>query len=102
MKLGDGGEAHFVFEVDDKNHALSHSVLTSPIISPVSSPGSSPVSTAAEPLDDLDLNENTNVEERIKLSDIPSPRSKSPTPSLKTKKRLKTPKITEIKHTYQV
>ncbi|KAF6064976.1 LNS2 (Lipin/Ned1/Smp2) family protein [Candida albicans] len=60
MKLGDGGEAHFVFEVDDKNHALSHSVLTSPIISPVSSPGSSPVSTAAEPLDDLDLNENTN------------------------------------------
>lgn len=86
MKLGDGGEAHFVFEVDDKNHALSHSVLTSPIISPVSSPGSSPVSTAAEPLDDLDLNENTNVEERIKLSDIPSPRSKSPTPSLKTKK----------------
>ena len=83
------------FEVDDKNHALSHSVLTSPIISPVSSPGSSPVSTAAEPLDDLDLNENTNVEERIKLSDIPSPRSKSPTPSLKTKKRLKTPKITQ-------
>ena len=41
------------------------------------------------------MNENTNVEERIKLSDIPSPRSKSPTPSLKTKKRLKTPKITQ-------
>lgn len=92
MKLGDGGEAHFVFEVDDKNHALSHSVLTSPIISPVSSPGSSPVSTAAEPLDDLDLNENTNVEERIKLSDIPSPRSKSPTPSLKTKKAFENAK----------
>ena len=84
----------FCFEVDDKNHALSHSVLTSPIISPVSSPGSSPVSTAAEPLDDLDLNENTNVEERIKLSDIPSQDQRVHT-IFENQKRLKTPKITQ-------
>ncbi|CAK9440353.1 uncharacterized protein LODBEIA_P44530 [Lodderomyces beijingensis] len=67
MKLGEGGEAHFVFEADDSGHLLSHSVLTSPVISPVSSPGSSAASSDVEP-DELDL------DEKIKLSDIPGPK----------------------------
>ncbi|KAG5416919.1 ned1 [Candida metapsilosis] len=70
MKLGEGGEAHFVFEVNDTDHELSQSVLTSPVISPVSSPLSSPANSDNEP-DELDL------DEKSKLSDIPSPRSPS-------------------------
>ncbi|RLV96097.1 Phosphatidic acid phosphohydrolase 1 [Spathaspora sp. JA1] len=74
MKLGDGGEAFFVFELDqDKRNLLSKSVLTSPVISPVSSrsssiagsPLSSPDDTSMVP-DDLDL--NMNMDEKIKLS----------------------------------
>ncbi|KAI5959984.1 ned1 [Candida theae] len=70
MKLGEGGEAHFVFEVNDTDHELSNSVLTSPLISPVSSPLSTPANSDNEP-DYFDLDEKT------KLSDIPSPRSPS-------------------------
>ncbi|KAI5960678.1 ned1 [Candida pseudojiufengensis] len=71
MKLGEGGEAHFVFEVDDINHELSNSVLTSPVISPVSSPGSYAASGSDNEPDELDL------DEKSKLSDIPSPKSPS-------------------------
>ncbi|CAD1809310.1 LNS2 (Lipin/Ned1/Smp2) family protein [Candida parapsilosis] len=70
MKLGEGGEAHFVFEVNDTDHELSNSVLTSPVISPVSSPLSTPANSDNEP-DELDL------DEKVKLSDSPSPRSPS-------------------------
>ncbi|KAG7662707.1 ned1 [[Candida] subhashii] len=103
MKLGEGGEAFFVFEVDDENREyLSNSVLTSPVISPASSPGSSPDgspllspasasspkqsgSEQAETLEDLDLNDE--IEDKIRLNvTVPSPqlsstRSKSPTPA---------------------
>ncbi|ODV77108.1 LNS2-domain-containing protein, partial [Suhomyces tanzawaensis NRRL Y-17324] len=75
MKLGEGGEAFFVFETDNIND-LSLSVLTSPVISPVtsaaSSPDGSPRATPG-PGDDvakepelLDL--NADVESRINLS----------------------------------
>ena len=86
MKLSEGGEAHFVFELEGDHPGLSHNVLTSPIISPLSSPDSSPVIGATEPPDDLDLTKD-NIEDKIKLSDIPSPvmRAKSPTPSVSSK-----------------
>lgn len=42
MKLGDGGEAFFVFETD--NDAIPSDLLTSPVLSPSSSAASSPAS----------------------------------------------------------
>lgn len=80
MKLGDGGEAFFVFETDSKD--LSQSVVTSPVIGPGKSPVGSPESGASttsgrnEP-ELLDLNQSSStfndVEEKIKLDDSPAP-----------------------------
>ncbi|KAK6454600.1 uncharacterized protein RJT20DRAFT_130780 [Scheffersomyces xylosifermentans] len=111
MKLGDGGEAFFVFETDSKNgDLLSRSVLTSPVISPVSSPGSSPLGSPQTPSgtdyelgkdpEALDLNvakpdsdgngsqglDPADIESKIKLSDSSprtpsSPRSNTGTPT---------------------
>ncbi|KAG7876563.1 hypothetical protein KL937_005299 [Ogataea polymorpha] len=63
MKLGDGGEAFFVFETDGY---IPPDLQTSPVISPVSSPGSSPKSsepTIAYPAEEpeyLDIGEGAN------------------------------------------
>lgn len=101
MKLGEGGEAFFVFETADHD-LVSKSVLTSPVISPSNSTEGSPLNSpgspgefsldlnSAEP-EALDLNEHGNkpnddeIENRIQLTDsnppsINSP-NKSPTPS---------------------
>lgn len=89
MKLGDGGEACFVFETDGNHDQLSQSVLTSPVISPVSSPGASPggsplhspkdstfdLSTKEPELFDL----NEDLENKIKLSESPPSKSTTPT-----------------------
>ncbi|KAK6465128.1 Lipin/Ned1/Smp2-domain-containing protein [Scheffersomyces coipomensis] len=99
MKLGDGGEAFFVFETENGD-ILSQSVLTSPVISPVNSPGGSPMSSPgytydlnkSEP-DLLDLNAGSNyVEDKIRLSDstpMTPIRSRTgtptPTPALQSK-----------------
>lgn len=115
MKLGEGGEAFFVFE-SANNDDLSKSVLTSPVISPASSPSSSPPGSPTPELTSstlelsksndnepelLDLTDSKNdIEDKIKLtestpelgsvSSISSPTpsrtfSKSPTPSLHLK-----------------
>lgn len=80
MKLGEGGEAFFVFETDSKD--LSQSVVTSPVVSPEKSPVASPESGASatsgksEP-ELLDLNQSSppfnDLEDRIKLNDSPAP-----------------------------
>ncbi|KAG7702231.1 hypothetical protein KL914_005362 [Ogataea haglerorum] len=63
MKLGDGGEAFFVFETDGY---IPPDLQTSPVISPVSSPGSSPKSSEpaiaypAEEPEYLDIGEGAN------------------------------------------
>lgn len=103
MKLGDGGEACFVFETADHN-MVSKSVLTSPVISPSSSAEGSPLGSPKEGSpssstfdlnhgepEALDLNEHSNepndddIENKIKLTDSNSPvtisPSKSPTPN---------------------
>lgn len=101
MKLGDGGEAFFVFETDDSD-MVSKSVITSPVISPVNSAEGSPLSSPKEEPSSpgfdfnqnepeaLDLNEHGNrpnddedMENRIALTDSNNTRSpsKSPTPS---------------------
>ncbi|CUM56514.1 uncharacterized protein AC631_01871 [Debaryomyces fabryi] len=103
MKLGEGGEAFFVFETSDHN-LVSQSVLTSPVISPTSSAEGSPLSSPkdesprsstfdlnhGEP-EALNLNEHSNepndddIENKIKLTDsnssITRSPSKSPTPN---------------------
>lgn len=113
MKLGDGGEGFFVFETDSRD-GLSQSVLTSPVISPVSSASTSPIGSPqlsgigeddigrAEP-ELLDLNANSvDIEDKIKLSDEPSPvlagsspKAATPTPSLQSKTFEKVRKITQ-------
>lgn len=80
MKLGEGGEAFFVFETDSKD--LSQSVVTSPVVSPERSPEGSPESGASgasginEP-ELLDLNQSSlafnDLEDKIKLNDLPAP-----------------------------
>ncbi|CUM66350.1 uncharacterized protein PRCAT00004013001 [Priceomyces carsonii] len=103
MKLGDGGEAFFVFETDGENKLLSKSLLTSPVISATSSPGSSlpgspresrssspahtptqnPLSINKSEPDTLDLNRSDissladEVDQKIKLQDL-SPSRSSP------------------------
>ncbi|QFZ26618.1 putative phosphatidic acid phosphohydrolase [Clavispora lusitaniae] len=78
MKLGEGGEAFFVFETDSRD--VSQSVVTSPVVSPEKSPSGSPESTPgpgrSEP-DLLDLNQSAaqlnDIDSKIKLEDSPAP-----------------------------
>lgn len=99
MKLGEGGEAFFVFETDADDLALS--LMTSPVVSAENSPNSSPLTSPRasfsgtsgknEP-DDLDLNEEIkltaeDLEGKIKLDNSPPPAmssagSRSGTPTL--------------------
>lgn len=114
MKLGDGGEAFFVFETSN-NSFISKSAMTSPVISPVSSPEVSPELTPSNTgtvsdletvndLDGFDLNsinkgtkspksvtsDDIDVESKIKLSD-----SKPTSPSFSPlKEGTPTPSIT--------
>ncbi|WPK25232.1 hypothetical protein PUMCH_002538 [Australozyma saopauloensis] len=86
MKLGEGGEAFFVFETDSND--LSLSVVTSPVISAASSPQMSPSSGTldmrSEP-EDLDLNLNSpkgkdDIESKIRLSNSPPPSQRPGSP----------------------
>ncbi|KAK4181713.1 putative nuclear elongation and deformation protein [Triangularia setosa] len=54
MKLGEGGEAFFVFETSD---TIPKSLQTSPLVSPASSPPLSPQQTGLGEPDALDLND---------------------------------------------
>lgn len=96
MKLGEGGEAFFVFATDSED--LSLLVVTSPVISaelsPYGSPRSSPPGSPSASLFDLnksepealDLNVSTDIELKISLDkSTPPPKggpSRSDTPSL--------------------
>ncbi|AMD20043.1 HCL108Cp [Eremothecium sinecaudum] len=67
MKLGDSGEAYFVFETDSDLNNIPDELITSPVVSAASSPSSSPrqdnVSTdkkLPEP-DFLDINDNSTA-----------------------------------------
>lgn len=121
MKLGEGGEAFFVFETDQNDVSLS--VVTSPIVSasssPAASPQFSPRSSVSDPRDmeDLDLNaissdgaaspvdiaiDGDDIESKIKLDDTlrpTSPRgslSRSDTPTSLTRQAFeKARKITQ-------
>lgn len=80
MKLGDGGEAHFVFETDALD--LSASVITSPVVSASSSAAGLPHSTFSEPSkvpDDLDL--NAAYEEREEKEERPTQEEKEERPT---------------------
>lgn len=85
MKLGEGGEAFFVFETDSND--LSLSVVTSPVISAASSPQISPSSDLRDARNEpeaLDLNQDSltpeDLENKIKLSTSPPPTPKQGTP----------------------
>lgn len=96
MKLGEGGEAFFVFETDASD--LSLKMVTSPVVSAENSPGLSPLTsprgtfiggdgvlTSYEP-DELDLNAGKRLtaeelEQTIKLDNSPPPSLKSAMPS---------------------
>lgn len=56
IKLGEGGEAFFVFETDNALEGLLQSVLTSPLVSAASSPVGSPPGSPSATLSRLDLN----------------------------------------------
>lgn len=65
MKLGEGGEAFFVFETTDN---VPQSMQTSPLVSPVASPASSPTlgptaSDLKEP-DNFELNADSERQQR--------------------------------------
>lgn len=94
MKLGEGGEAFFVFETDANDLALS--VMTSPVISAESSPNSSPLASPTstfvggpgknEP-DELDLNQQSRLtpeelENKIKLDSMPTAKSSATPPQV--------------------
>lgn len=87
MKLGEGGEAFFVFETDSND--LSQSVVTSPVISAASSPPMSPSAEsqdARNEVEDLDLNLNVvpnpdEIDSKIRLSSSPAPSTRAGTPS---------------------
>lgn len=87
MKLGEGGEAFFVFETDSND--LSQSVVTSPVISAASSPPMSPSPESQDTkneFEDLDLNLNASpnsddIESKIRLSSSPAPSPRAGTPS---------------------
>lgn len=89
MKLGEGGEAFFVFETDASD--LSLSIVTSPVVSAESSPSSSPQisprgsfagsSTGKNEPEELDLNQGPKLtaeelESKIKLDNSPPPSGK--------------------------
>lgn len=85
MKLGEGGEAFFVFETDSSD--LSLSVVTSPVISAASSPQMSPSSDSQDTRNEpeaLDLNQDArssdDIESKIKLSSSPPPTPRQSTP----------------------
>lgn len=93
MKLGDGGEAFFVFETDSSDFSLL--VVTSPVVSAESSPLASPVELPSElPLDlaknepeELDLNASSvaDMERKVRLQSSPPPAAladRSDTPTL--------------------
>jgi phosphatidate phosphatase LPIN len=56
MKLGEGGEAFFVFETTDN---IPQSLQTSPLVSPMASPPLSAQQTELQELESLDLNDIT-------------------------------------------
>ncbi|KAK0630092.1 Lipin/Ned1/Smp2-domain-containing protein [Bombardia bombarda] len=61
MKLGEGGEAFFVFETTDN---IPQSLQTSPLVSPVSSPPlnpQNPGTSGLQEVDSLDLNDDPGV-----------------------------------------
>lgn len=73
MKLGEGGEAFFVFETTDN---VPQSMQTSPLVSPVASPASSPsllptASDLKDP-DNFELNEDSGRLQRSSSAGIPS------------------------------
>ena len=75
MKLGEGGEAFFVFETSD---AIPESLQTSPVISPAASPQSLLTSASASPSslqepEYLDLNLNGSNGRRPSVASQPSP-----------------------------
>lgn len=84
MKLGEGGEAFFVFETTDD---IPEDLQTSPLISPASSPKSSPEGqpdTLQEPdFFDLENDSDQNNGKRTSTIQIP-PRSTRPTSDLGT------------------
>lgn len=74
MKLGEGGEAFFVFETSDE---IPQSLQTSPIVSPATSPQQSvhdntPSSTLQEP-DFLDLSTEGGNDRRFTLAERARP-----------------------------
>src|SRR5436309_11068385 len=78
MKLGEGGEAFFVFETTEN---IPASMQTSPLISPASSPSNAVTDQTATPLTEptyLDITENEGA--KTGLTPTGSPR-KSRTPS---------------------
>ena len=84
MKLGEGGEAFFVFETTADVPAA---MLTSPLVSPVSSPEARPLSSASDPgipdLEPLDLNDA-----QISAMSIPTLNHKVSDPTLGYSKSL--------------
>lgn len=71
MKLGEGGEAFFVFETSDE---IPDSLQTSPVVSPAGSPRSqseSELSGSLQEPDYLDLDVSPNASES-KPADIPA------------------------------
>lgn len=74
MKLGEGGEAFFVFETSDE---IPESLQTSPIVSPTTSPkglveDSTPSSALQEP-DFLDLSTEEGSDRRSNLTERARP-----------------------------
>ncbi|GEQ68545.1 hypothetical protein JCM33374_g2213 [Metschnikowia sp. JCM 33374] len=101
MKLGDGGEAFFVFETDSTD--LSSSLMTSPVISASSSPEISPLASPRKETDParsepelLDLNQEkptseADIDSRCGLSDTSpfgkdEPRGSDSSPSKKDRR----------------
>lgn len=105
MKLGDSGEAYFVFQTSPNVHGIPNDLLASPVISATSSPSQSPRSSTtrldsdnANEAEQVDGNEDRKVLEEPDYLDInyPGPAdeqsrsmissdSSSPTPVSRTK-----------------
>lgn len=102
MKLGDSGEAYFVFQTSSDFHGIPNDLLASPVVSATSSPSQSPHSSSTrldsdtaneagksedkrvlEEPDFLDINDAGSTEDRTH-STISS-NSNSPTPVSRTK-----------------
>lgn len=106
MKLGDSGEAYFVFETTSDVEGIPHDLLSSPIVSATSSPSQSPHSSSTyldsdnaneagkmgqlqenqkvlEEPDFLDINDTGTADEQQNSQEFST--SPSPTPVSKTK-----------------